>query len=411
MRTLNKHYTKHIFRSTTTMVVVIAVMAIGIYLLAIGHAATPYASVLADAGTTASSAEKTTCSGAYDGNCIVFSAATSSILPRLVGKELESGTSGTRLKMDGVAVWGIEDNITVNGNTAVGEYNDRQTVVNTIKAWGGNEIRLRVLACDYTAQTYMSQSTELQEIKDWQTTAQAAGLYVGITWWDADDCGSDSDANWTTNYSEAFPMMSAVISELGPTNPWVFYEPFNEPNNISDSQWLTAMEATDHLFRSDDYDGILLIDTNDWSHEYNPSLMTSLQNYDSSQAGMSIGSQIIFAKHDYADEYSDPSTFSESDWEANDDGTSVWNTSLYPVWETEFGNYNCINATCSGAENLSWANEAATAMASYVNNGTLVGATAFVFNWVDANTMTTDDYTTPTQWGGYVENNFLGAVE
>jgi hypothetical protein len=166
------------------------------------------------------------------------------------------------------------------------------------------------------------------------------------------------------------------------------------------------MVATDKLFRNDGYTGILLMDTDGWSHVYNDADMTTLENNDAGLSGMNGKNQIIFAKHDYSNEFPNTSTFDTNDWLNNSGGSGAWDTSKHLVWETEFGNYNCVNATCSNAENASWSNEAATAMAGYVENGTLVGATAFVWNWIDDNKITTNDVT-PTQWGGYVENNFL----
>ncbi len=397
--------------------VIVVVAGIGTYLVISSHAAGPYASIEASTGTITSGATSVTDSNASNGSYVQFGAENTQpppngVTPVLVGRTLEAGNTGNRLLMRGVAVWGIQDNITSNNNVGNDEYNDRVTIANTIKAWGGNEIRLRVLACDYNNQTYMSNATELQEIQNWQTAAQNAGLYIGITWWDPSDCGSSiSHGAWASNYSEAFPMMEAVIKQLGATNPWVFYEPFNEPNGISEAQWVTAMTATDNLFRAQGYKGILVMDTNQYSHQFDATDMQNLQANDAKQAGMNNTSQIIFAKHDYSNEFPNPSTFDTTDWENNSYGTGTWNLSEFPVWETEFGNYNV------GSENLNWSSEAATAMAGYVNNGTLVGASAFVWNWVDPNTITynsdqngsTSD-TTPTQWGGYVENNFLKAV-
>jgi hypothetical protein len=335
-----------------------------------------------------------------------LSITSSAIKPTIVGHALEAGSSGKRLKMHGVAVWGIEDQIT--GTFGLNEYNNRQAIIATIKAWGGNEIRLRVLASDYNNQSYMSQAQELQEIKDWQITAQAAGIYVGVTWWDALD-GTYSGANWANDYSQAFPMMTAVVNALGASNPWVFYEPFNEPHDITGNQWLSAMESTDTLLRSDDYTGILLFDTNGWSHDYNDYEMTQLENYDASQSSMHGTNQVIFAKHDYANEYPNFSSGFDSDyWANNDFGTSTWNFNKHLVWETEFGNYNGALSTISNR----WSAGAATWMAEQVNNGTLVGASAFLFGpWYDANAMTGSSFARPTQWGGYVENNFLKAAQ
>jgi hypothetical protein len=202
-------------------------------------------------------------------------------------------------------------------------------------------------------------------------------------------------------------MMTAVVNALGPTNPWVFYEPFNEPNNISESAWLTAMEDTVKHFRSDGYTGILLIDTDVWSHAYNDADMTTLENTDAAQAGMNGKHQIIFAKHDYANEgYTNPDTSFDSTFWSNNGGS--WNFSNHLVWETEFGNYNGSPSTVHPA----WSQGAASWMAAKVNDGTLVGASAFVFGpWLDANAMTESDDVTPTQWGSYVKTNFLGGVQ
>ena len=56
----------------TAILAVLIVAAIGTYLLTGSHAATPYASITADSGTLASGAIKQTCTGASDGNCVVF---------------------------------------------------------------------------------------------------------------------------------------------------------------------------------------------------------------------------------------------------------------------------------------------------------------------------------------------------
>jgi hypothetical protein len=410
-RTMFKKYLRYFSNQTkisqriTAVLVIIIVAAIGTYLLKGSKAASPYASTNAASGSLGGNAQQVqNCSGANNGSCVVFDATASTTKPTVVGHELDLGATGTRLKMRGVAVLGI------GGVIGTHEYNNRQTVVNTIKAWGGNEIRLRVIACDYNSQKYMTQPQELQQIQDWQTTAQAAGLYLSVAWWDSSACGSQSGAAWATAYPEAFPMMTAVINKLGPNNPWVFYEPFNEPNNISESEWLAAMQATEQLYRDNGYTGILVLDTNNYSNIYNDTDMTTLETNDASLTGMNGKNQIIFAKHDYATKYTNnPAVgFTPSQWPNNNGATSTWDFSKHLVWETEFGNYNIVNS--QAFTSYPWSQGAAAWMAAKVNDGTLVGATAFVFTWTDPNSMTTGDDITPTQWGGYVENDFLGAV-
>jgi hypothetical protein len=117
--------------------------------------------------------------------------------------------------------------------------------------------------------------------------------------------------------------------------------------------------------------------------------------------------QLIFCKHDYANEgYANPdSGFDSAHWAANGDG---WDFAKHLSWESEFGNYNGDPTT----QHLPWANGAATWMADKVNDGTLAGASAFLWGpWFDANAITTANNTTPTTWGGYVKNNFLSRVQ
>lgn len=380
------------------LLVVVGVALIGTFLLVGSHAASPFASVNASQGTLAGN---TCLQTDTSGNKYVTFNGGSAVTPTVVGHQIQAGNTGKQIKMRGVAVWGVGDQVTNNSSFAANEYSNRQTVISTVKAWGSNVIRLRVLADD----TALSQAAEIQQVQAWQAAAQAAGMYTDVTWWDSLD-GSYSGANWATNYSQVFPMMTAMINALGPSNPWVFYEPFNEPNNVSESAWLAAMVSTEKEFRNNCYSGLLLLDTDNWSHAYNDADMTTLEQDDAGLKGMNGKNQIIFAKHDYANEsYPNPdSGFDSSHW-ANNGG--AWNFSNHLVWETEFGNYNGSASTVHPA----WSAGAATWMAQKVNDGTLVGATGFLFGpWLDVNAMTASDNVTPTQWGGYVKDNFLANV-
>lgn len=390
------------------MTMVIATFAgFGALLVTRSFAATPTVSQEAESGVQAGNLATTSgasATGASGGSAVRFGAVTagSDSKPTVVGRQLQKGATGQRLVMDGVAVWGIQDYITTGFGAS--EYANRQTIVNTVKAWGGNHIRLRLLASDYNKQTYMSKAQYIQQVKDWRDAAVAAGLYFQPTWWDSLD-GDYSKGNWASQYNQAFQMMADVHNALG-NDPMVYYEPFNEPTDApSSAQWLTAMKATAQHFRNNlGYTGILLIDMRVWSHEYNDSAMTQLEQYDATLNGMNGKPQIIFAKHDYANEYDNPNTFSASAWASNGGN---WDFSKHLVWETEFGNYNGDPSTV----HLSWSQGAATGLAGKVNDGTLAGATAFVFGpWYDANAMTSGGDTNPTTWGGYVKNNFLGSV-
>jgi hypothetical protein len=62
-------------KQITSVLVVLIVAGIGTYLLLGSHAATPYTSITANKGILSGGATTKTCSGASDGNCVVFGSA------------------------------------------------------------------------------------------------------------------------------------------------------------------------------------------------------------------------------------------------------------------------------------------------------------------------------------------------
>lgn len=388
-------------------------VSIGFGLLFINrsHAATYIGKAEAEAGAASGNVVQVPGAGASGSLAMKFGSITTSgpIRPTIVGRQLLNGPNGARIKMDGVTVWGMNDEVTTTFGAS--QYANRQLIINTIKSWGANHIRFRMLASDYDKGAPLSKAQYLQQIKDWRDVTTAAGLYFMPIWWDGLD-GSYGKANWPTQYSKAFPMMTDVVNALkinGAQDPKVFYEPFNEPTDAAtDDQWLANMKDTVRHFRNDlGYTGILLIDPRVWSHHYDDARFTQLEQYDATLNGMNGINQLIFAKHDYANEgFANPdSGFDSAHWAANGDG---WNFTKHLSWETEFGNYNGDPST----QHLAWANGAATWMADKVNDGTLAGASAFLWGpWFDANAITAADNTTPTTWGGYVKNNLLQRVQ
>lgn len=335
--------------------------------------------------------------------------------PTLVGREIHMGPEGGHIIMQGVNVWGIET-ITMDG-FGDDQYADRVNIVNTIKSWGANHVRFRLQASDYNAETYMSKAEYLNRIQQWHDLITDAGMYFMPVWWDAHD-GPYSGAAWgdtspgaeTTNYTQAFPMMTDVMN-LFPNDPMVLYEPFNEPTGaVNDVQWVNAMQDTISHFRDNGYTGILLIDPRVWAHCFDDTDFDALEAHDATQAGMNGTHQIIFTKHDYAREYTDPDAgFDETEWAANSGGCETWDFSQHAVWESEFGNYSLDPSSV----HPNWSAGATTFMNENTcedqsGNSILAGASAFLFGpWLDANAMTAADNVTPTTWGNQVNNNFL----
>ncbi len=316
------------------------------------------------------------------------------------------GPGGARLRMAGVSVWGVPDSVTGGGGFALGQYADREKIAATVRAWGGNHLRLRVLADDYNHDRQgLSKAQRLAMIRGWRDAATAHGLYLYVTWWDSLD-GYAEDANWPTRYRSAFAMMTDVYRTLG-DDEHVFYEPFNEPNGFGDqwNAWGAAMRDTVAHWRSMGYTGVLIIDTPVWSHAYDDAAMRALETFDAGRPGMGGRHQVVFARHDYANEgWADGgNTFEPERWRGATGGAQRHHL----VWETEYGNYNGDPSSV----HLSWSQQASRFFADELDNAArphFVGATSFVWGpWWDANGLTQADNTTPTDWGRAVRDGFL----
>lgn len=310
------------------------------------------------------------------------------------------GNPGKRLFLKGVNVWGITDYVT--RDFAGAQYANRNAVCATIRAWGGNHIRLRVLADEYVHLKNMhSTANYLLWIRNWVAAAKAHGLYVYLSWWDSRDSQdkSQSGADWATRYAFAFPMMAAVHNTLrlpgGHDDPAVFYEPFNEPNQVTWATWTPAMTATVRFWRSLGYQGVLVIDTPSYSHYYSDTNMSALEAIDASLT-KSRRHNLVWARHDYCTDYS-RRVFTATRW-LNSTGGSQ---SRHVLLESEFGNTN------GGASNPAWS----AAIAGYFHahgfaRPNIAGMSGFLFgNWYDGNAMSTDPTgADPTAWGTVIRN-------
>lgn len=313
--------------------------------------------------------------------------------------QLRQGSlTGPRMVLAGVAVWGVQDPIVGPDPLGDQQYAARDQICATLRSWGANYLRIRLFADYWNGLDTTSQAAYVAKAVGWRNAAQAAGLLTCFCWWDALD-GTHKGAAWATDYNLTFPLMTAVASAIGPTDPWTLYEPFNEPNNVSAADWYTAMAATITHFRTSiGYRGLLIIDPTTWAHDYDDTAFTNLEALDATLTG-SGRANVAFARHDYPND-SPGQTWSTATWTAATGGSSQ----RHVIIETEFGINNG-----PGVDNPAWGGAAATALAgqlaSRINLG---GVCAFLFgNWYDSNAITAADYTTTTTWGGYVRDNFL----
>jgi hypothetical protein len=352
------------------------------------------------------------------GGPLLYSAATSFstggsprpvVVPSSEGAPatLRTGSAaGARLLLRGVNVWGLQDYITTSFGAS--QYANRSAVASTVKSWGANLVRFRVLADDYNkapsaATGNLTKAQIIQRIKDWRDAVVGQGMYFLPTSWDA-LYGAYSDANWAGNGHRVHQLFSDIHAALG-DDPMVIYEVTNEPNNVSWAQWEANMQASVKHFRDTiGYRGLLVIDPIWWANSgtggqgYDDARYSALEAYDAARAGMS-SHQLAFAKHDYANGYANKA-WNGGSWSAAQGGSQT----KHLIFETEFGNYNGSPSSVNGA----WSAAAASFFGQrFAAQQNYVGAAAFVFGpWYDANAMTTAS-NGPTAWGVSVRDNFL----
>lgn len=306
----------------------------------------------------------------------------------------QGSLTGARMLLAGMNVWGVADNVT--GSFADGQYSARAAIANTLRSWGANYVRLRLYANYWNGLSQANKDVLVQKVVDWRDTLRAVGILTCPCWWDALD-GPYAGASWDAEYSRSFAMMTAVAEALG-DDPYVFFEPFNEPNGVSNAEWDTATRATIGHFRTTiGYKGLLVVDTWNWSHAYDDTYMTGIETYDATLTGTGRAN-VAFARHDYPNDYSG-NAWNSATWTAATGGSAREHILL----ETEYGVYNL------GVATTAWGQPASAFFASQMQTQqNLCGAAPFLFGpWLDANAITTSDNLTTTTWGGYAKNSFL----
>lgn len=338
-------------------------------------------------------------------------------------------TAGPRLHLKGVNVWGLPDDVTNNVSIAPfgvafhqHQYADRVGVCNTIQAWGGKAVRMRMLAVDYNGAPSgntdsLTKAQIIQRVVAWRDAVVAEGMYFCPCTWDALD-GAYSGANFATNSAQLYPLFSDVYAALG-EDPMVFYEFSNEPNNISFAQWTAVMQgAITHFRETMGYTGVLVIDPPNWANSggstsatgnpagYSDSAFSALEAFDGGRLGMGGKHQIVFAKHDYSNNGGYPgNVFSQTNWTNGMGGADI----KHLTWENEFGNYNSGGPDPDTSDSWSAA-MAAAARDRFAAKTNFVGAAPFLFGpWSDANSITDADDVTPNgTWGDTVKDIYFG---
>jgi hypothetical protein len=308
-------------------------------------------------------------------------------------------------------VWGQLDgvtNFTDNGGLSQPfgtlAYNAMSTTISQLTGKGVNGVRYRLSAGYYNGLSTSAQATYVSQVAAWATSVTNAGMYFQPCLWDGEAGQPYAGGALASSYTSLKPLILAVLAAIGTSNPLILWEPINEPNSLPVSgndggfgAWQTIMEYMVTTFRTAGYMGVLVIDPPSWANSgsggagYSDSYYSTLEAFDASTLGVAQH-QIVFAKHDYADEYSGM-TWSDAAWQAAVGGSQT----KHAIWETEFGYQNGATSTESSSWAIAGLQDLATKQASMTN---FCGVSGFIEAWVDDNSMTTlGSFNAPTAWG------------
>lgn len=211
-------------------------------------------------------------------------------------------------------------------------FDQRDAEFAAIRALGYDAIRVHIAAPDvYESQLYESKAASVARIQSIVDSAKAAGL---ITILDANATG-DTMADWRS-YE---PMFADLIASIG-NDPWVIWEPFNEPADYSAGapRYLAAVEGIGTYLRSLGSQQPLIIPSDGYEQEIAPTLMNDILAAAATNGWRGAG--LLFGVHVYLDQFSGyGDTFTGAAFQALDQGIAG-NLSSYPLIVTEMGRYN-----------------------------------------------------------------------
>ncbi len=308
-----------------------------------------------------------------------------------VAGHLLTTASGDRFVIRGVTIYALPFYV-VDGRpdpqlAAVTDsaYANRASMFATLKALGYNTVRIPLQASVVAADPYGLGGMRgyLDRLQAFVDAATGAGLYVDVSWWDAFNEG----ASLPGDYTAEFPMMKAVVDRFS-DDPRVIYEPFNEPNGISWDQWIVTFERVLLYWRGSlGYRGVIIADTPNWSWDFDPTYAAALIRYDRALLG---SPNLMIANHRYPN---GNQCFCGTD-------RSMWVSTVgqyadrYPLVGTEYGVSDGY-----GPPEVSWGPSFLTYLTDVSIPQGFNGGITFVWNWIDANSMTSPPGGAMTTWG------------
>ncbi len=292
-------------------------------------------------------------------------------------------TSGARLVIKGVVVEAYRDYaggcgyVTDNlfKTNASGGSTNLTLMVNKFKALGVNTVRLAYNWHYLNTSAYPNLSHYL----DIAQALANAGIYVMPSDW------GEASTNLAQR-AQSYPTFKAIVDGFRARGiePYLIFNPFNEPTNLSWSEWVPAnKEALAYLRNTAGFRGIVILDTIGWASQNDATSFQDIRTYDASLLGGTAN--VGFSNHIYPNA---PAT-------RIDDGIAFGKT--FPMVVGEMGQ---INPGVSGLDPnyvINVLNEEVQVGIPSGHNGTF----AWMWNWCDDNDMTTagQNYTDLNAYG------------
>lgn len=226
-------------------------------------------------------------------------------------------------------------------------FEQRDAEFAAIRSLGYDAIRVHIPGPSvYESELYESKAATVARVQSIVDSAKRAGL---ITILDADATG-DRMANWR-DYE---PMFADLIASIG-NDPWVIWEPFNEPADYAPGAptYTAAVKGIGSYLRSLGSLQPLILPSDGYEQEVSRVLMDNILGDAKTHGWRAAG--LLFGVHVYLDQYAaGGDTFTGVPFDALQQGIASIMTS-YPLIVTEMGRYNNgITMTNATAKAYRW---------------------------------------------------------
>lgn len=213
----------------------------------------------------------------------------------------------------------------------------------------------------------------LDRVRAIVASAEAAHLRVVLCWWDSLQQG----AAFAEGFRAVLPSMRAVHAAVS-SDTGVVFEPWNEPHDLAPGAWERTSAATVSFFRQElGYRGVLLLDTDAWSYGVDALAAGAVQRHDAALLGSPA--QVVFATHRYARANTCFCGAELASWQQ----AVGRHLADLPVAGTEYG-----YTDGSGPPQPAWNSQLLDHLDTVGVPAGLNAVGSFVWDWVDANTLT-----------------------